>query len=199
MLHLSMRRQLLLAGVVGCSLLLGACKRSAAPVFHGNDITGAQFAQDFRLTDPDGKERTLADFRGKAVAVFFGYTQCPDVCPTALSRAVEVKRLLGPDAGRFQVVFVTVDPERDTPVVLKAYMAAFDPGFIALYGSPQRIADTATSYRVMYRKVPTASSYSMDHTSSTFVYDPDGNLRLQLRHAMSARDFADDIRTLLHS
>ena len=193
----SLRRQFVLAGLLTGTLLLGACDRSSPPAFHGKDITGASFGRDFRLTDPDGKERTLADFRGKAVAVFFGFTQCPDVCPTALARAVEVKRLLGADAARFQVLFITVDPERDTPAVLKAYTAAFDPSFLGLYGTPQRLADTATEFRAIYRKVPTGASYSMDHTSSTYVYDPRGVLRLQLPHALGAHEFAADIRTLL--
>lgn len=197
MQRFSLRRQLLLAGVLGCSLLLGACDRSSTPVFHGSDVTGAPYGKDFRLLDPDGKERTLADFRGKAVAVFFGFTQCPDVCPTALARAVEVKRLLGRDAERFQVVFITVDPERDTPEVLKAYTAAFDPSFVALYGTPQRLAETAKDFGVMYRKVPTGSSYSMDHTASSYVYDPRGNLRVRLPHALGPHEYAADVRTLL--
>ena len=193
------RRQLLLAGLLVCTFLLGACERNAPPSFHGNDVTGASFGKDFRLTDPDGKERTLADFRGQAVAVFFGYTQCPDVCPTALSRAVEVKRLLGKDAERLQVIFITVDPERDTPEVLKAYTAAFDPSFLGLYGTPQRTAETAKEFAAMYRKVPTKSSYSMDHTASSYIYDPQGRLRLQLAHALGAPEYAADIRTLLKS
>ena len=194
----TLRRQLLLAGLLGCTLLLGACDRNAPPSFHGNDVTGATFGKDFRLTDPDGKERSLADFRGKVVAVFFGYTQCPDVCPTALARAVEVKRLLGKDdAGRLQVVFITVDPERDTPEVLKAYTAAFDASFLGLYGTPERTAETAKSFAAMYRKVPTGSSYSMDHTASSYLYDPRGKLRVRLPHALGPHEYAADIRTLL--
>jgi protein SCO1/2 len=192
-------RRLVTAGLIIGTLLLGACNRSEPVVFHGVDVTGAPYGKDFRLLDPDGNERTLADFRGKAVAVFFGYTQCPDVCPTALARAVEVKRLLGRDAERFQVVFVTVDPERDTPVVLKAYTAAFDPSFVALYGSPEQLAETAKSLGVMYRRVPTGSSYSMDHTSSSYIYDPRGNLRLRLPHGLGPHEYAADIRTLLKS
>lgn len=192
-------RQLLLSGVIFGTLLLGACQRNAPNAFHGNDVTGASYGKDFRLLDPDGKERTLADFRGKAVAVFFGYIQCPDVCPTALSRAVEVKRLLGKDAERLQVVFITVDPERDTPEVLKAYTAAFDPSFLGLSGTQQRTADTAKEFGAIYRKVPTGSSYSMDHTASTYVYDPQGRLRLRLAHALGAPEYAADIRTLLES
>lgn len=199
MFRLSSSRLSVWAGLVLCTFLLGACKRNEPVSFHGVDVTGTTYGKDFRLTAPDGKERTLADFRGKIVAVFFGYTQCPDVCPTALARAVEVKRLLGRDADRLQVVFITVDPERDTPAVLKAYTAAFDPGFLGLYGSPERLAETAAAYKVVYRKVPTESSYSMDHTSSSFIYDTQGRLRLRLPHSLGAQEYAADIRTLLRS
>ncbi|KAI5932394.1 Protein SCO2 [Manis javanica] len=133
------------------------------PTYKGVDLTGATYATDIRLPDPDGNERTLADFRGKAILVFFGFTQCPDVCPTALARAAEVKRLLGPDGERFQTLFVTVDPERDTPEVLKAYTAAFDPSFIGLYGDLERTAQIAKDFKVYYKKMPTGSSYTMDH------------------------------------
>lgn len=166
--------------------------------YHGIDLAGAMYATDFRLTDPDGKERTLADFRGKAVLIFFGFTQCPDVCPTALARAAEIKQLLGADGERFQTLFVTVDPERDTPEVLKAYTAAFDPSFIGLSGDMQRTAEVAKDFKVYYKKVPTGASYTMDHTSLSYVYDPQGKLRLALRHEQPAQDFADDIRKLLH-
>lgn len=190
-------RRLATAGLLIGTLLLGACHRSAPAIFHGSDVTGTITGEHLRLLDPDGKERTLADFKGKAVAVFFGYTQCPDVCPTALARAVEVKRLLGRDADRFQAVFVTVDPERDTPAILKAYTAVFDPSFLALYGSPERLAETAKSFGVIYRKVPTGSSYSIDHTASSYIFDPHGKLRLRLSHGLGAHEYAADIRTLL--
>lgn len=163
-------------------MTLAACDSKTPVAYHGIDLTGATYAMDLRLSDPDGKERTLADFRGKAVLIFFGFTQCPDVCPTALTRAAEVKRLLGTDGDRFQALFITVDPERDTPEVLKAYTAAFDPSFIGLYGDAQRTAETAKDFKVYYKKVPTGASYTMDHTSLSYVYDSQGKLRLALRH-----------------
>ena len=191
------RRILLVVAALG-AIALAACERKSSAAYHGIDLTGATYATDFRLTDPDGKERTLAGFRGKAILIFFGFTQCPDVCPTALARAAEVKRLLGPDGERFQTLFVTVDPERDTPEVLKAYTAAFDPSFIGLYGDLERTAQIAKDFKVYYKKVPTGASYTMDHTSLSYVYDPLGKLRLALRHEQPAQDYADDIRKLLN-
>ncbi|MFN3734352.1 SCO family protein [Comamonas testosteroni] len=191
------RRTLLAATVLGAAVL-PACEHKATVIYKGIDLTGATYATDFRLNDPDGKERTLTDFRGKAVLIFFGFTQCPDVCPTALTRAAEVKRLLGTDGDRFQTLFITVDPEHDTPDVLKAYTAAFDPTFIGLHGDLQRIDEVAKDFKVYYKKVPTGSSYTMDHTSLSYVYDPQGKLRLALRHEQPAQDYAADIRKLLN-
>lgn len=191
------RRTLLIATAFG-AIALSACGRKATETYNGIDLTGATYATNIRLSDPDGKERTLADFKGKAVLVFFGFTQCPDVCPTALARASEVKRLLGADGERFQTLFITVDPERDTPELLKAYTAAFDPSFIGLYGDMKRTAETAKDFKVFYNKVPTGASYTMDHTSLSYVYDPQGKLRLALRHEQSAQQYADDIRKLLN-
>jgi len=195
------RRQVLWAtgaAITLSALALAGCDRKPVVTYHGIDLTGATYATDFRLTDPDGKERTLVDFRGKAVLIFFGFTQCPDVCPTALARAAEVKRLLGTDGDRFQTLFITVDPERDTPEVLKAYTSAFDPSFVGLYGDAQRTAETAKDFKVYYKKVPTGASYTMDHTSLSYVYDAQGKLRLALRHEQPAQDYADDIRKLLN-
>jgi protein SCO1/2 len=189
------RRQLLCAGL----LALTGCQRTTAPRFHGVDVSGADYARDFRLSDPDGRERTLADFKGKAVMIFFGFTQCPDVCPTAIIRAAEVKRLLGKDGDRLQVIFVTVDPERDTPEVLKAYTAAFDPSFLGLSADLPRTAETAKEFKVYFKKVPTGSSYTMDHSAFSFVYDPAGKLRLFLKHDQSAKDYASDLRQILRS
>lgn len=198
--HTVVRRQFLKAsGVAALSLFaLSACEFKPQPKYHGIDLTGAAYATDFRLYDPDGQERTLADFRGNAVLIFFGFTQCPDVCPTALARAVEVKQLLGVDGERLQTLFITIDPERDTPEVLKAYTAAFDPSFIGLSGDMQRIAEVAKDFKVYYKKVPTGASYTMDHTSLSYVYDAQGKLRLALRHQQTAQEFADDIRMLLN-
>ena len=167
------------------------------PSFRGIDITGAPYGRDFRLTDVDGQERTLADYRGKLVLLYFGFVQCPDVCPTALTRAVETKRLLGPDGDQLQVIFITVDPERDTPEILREYMAAFDPSFVALRGDAERLKQTAAEFKVYYKQVPTGSSYTMDHTALSYIFDVQGRLRLALRHEQTAQDYAHDIALLL--
>jgi protein SCO1/2 len=193
------RRKALAMASAAVMFGLAGCHRPPTLVFNGTDVTGGTFGKDLRLPDMNGKERSLADFKGKVVLVFFGFTQCPDVCPTALARAVEVKQLLGVDGNRLQVVFVTVDPERDTPAVLKAYMAAFDPSFIGLRAAPERLAATAEDFKIFYRKVPTGSSYTMDHSSISYLFDPQGNLRLALSHSLSAPAYADDVRKLLHS
>lgn len=180
--------------------LAGGCSRTDEPIvgqFKGLDITGAPYGKDFNLTDHNGQERTLADFKGQVVMLYFGFVQCPDVCPTALSRAVETKRLLGADGERLQVLFVTVDPERDTAPVLKAYMAAFDPSFLALSGDLQRTRDTANSFKAYYKKVPTGSSYTMDHSALSYLFDPSGVLRVAMRHEQTAQDYAHDIALLL--
>lgn len=197
------------AHALGLALFLGlatsflsACNRThdpAAPTFKGLDVTGVNYGKDFRLTDVDGRERTLADFKGKAVMLYFGFVQCPDVCPTALARAVETKRLLGAAGDRLQVIFITIDPERDTADVLRAYMAAFDPSFLALYGSAQRTRDTADQFKVYYKKVPTGQSYTMDHSAVSYVFDPAGQLRVVLRHEQTAQDYAHDIALLLNT
>jgi len=180
------------------ALLLSACDELDPPAaFHATEIRDATFGRELRLPDTQGHMRTLADFRGEVVGVYFGFLQCPDVCPTALSRAVEVKRLLGEDGKRFRIVFITVDPERDTPEVVRAYLDAFDPSFVGLVGSPEEVARTAKEFRVYYRKVPTGSSYTMDHTATTFVYNAHGKLRLAVPHSLSAEAFAADIRRIL--
>lgn len=196
--HRLPRRVVVLSGVTLAALALVGCEKAKPASYRGIDITGADYGRDFKLTDPEGRERSLADFKGKAVMIFFGFTQCPDVCPTALVRAAEVKRLLGEDGSRLQVVFVTVDPERDTPEVLRAYTAAFDPSFIGLYADLQHTAETAKEFKVYFKKVPTGSSYTMDHSALSYVYDPAGKLRLALRHEQSAQDYAADLRHILN-
>ena len=191
------RRRTLLAALTAAALL-PACGESR-PRFNGIDVTGVDYGRVLQLADPDGKLRSLADFHGKAVLLFFGFTQCPDVCPTALARAVAVRQKLGADAGRVQVLFVTVDPERDTPALLRAYTQAFDPSFIGLRGNEEETAAAAKEFRVIYRKVPTGSTYTMDHTALTCVFDPSGRLRLALRHEQSADQVADDLHILLQS
>lgn len=197
--HPTRRFLLLSAGSLAALTTLAACDKVLPASFNGVDITGARYAQDFRLIDADGHERTLADYKGKAVMMFFGFTQCPDVCPTALVRAAETKRLLGADGERLQVIFVTVDPERDLPVVLKAYTQAFDPSFIGLYGDMQRTSETAKDFKVFYKKVPTGSSYTMDHSAFSYVFDPKGKIRLVLRHEQSAEECAQDLRQILQT
>lgn len=180
------------------ALALSACSPSG-PKFNNADITGADYAKDFSLTDHTGKPRTLADFRGKVVLVFFGYTHCPDVCPTTLAEFKLVLQKLGNDAARVQVLFVTVDPERDTQQILAQYVPAFDPGFLGLYGDAAATARTAKDFKVFYQKVPgaKADSYTMDHTAGSYAFDPQGRLRLFIRHGGSMEPLLADIRTLL--
>ena len=187
-----MRRFFWLIGL----LLLSAC---SPPTFNNVDVTGADFGRDFSLTDPSGARRTLADYRGKVVAVFFGYTQCPDVCPTTLSDMAQVKKKLGPDGDKLQVIFITVDPERDTPQVLAQYVPGFDPSFIGLYGTSDEIAKTAKEFKVFYQKTPgkTPTSYTMDHSAGTFVYDKEGHLRLFLKQGGSVDSVAADLKKLM--
>jgi protein SCO1/2 len=173
----------------------------AKPSFNAVDITGADYARDFSLADADGKVRTLADFKGKAVVLFFGYAQCPDVCPTTMSEMAQVKQQLGADGDKLQVVFVTVDPARDTPEVMKAYMGAFDPSFVALIPTPDQLAAVAKDFKVYFKKVDgkTPTSYSMDHSAASFVYDPQGRLRLYARYGAGVAPMVADLKTLLKS
>jgi protein SCO1 len=189
-----LRRGLLL----GTLLALAACS-DPKPAFSGIDITGADYATGFSLTDHNGQPRTLADFKGKAVVVFFGFTQCPDVCPTSLAEMAEAKRLLGPDGERLQGLFISIDPERDTPEIMKAYMDSFDPGFLALYAAPGDLPELAKSYRIYYKKVEgkTPTSYSMDHSAGSYVYDPQGRIRLYHRYGSGAPALAGDVKRLL--
>jgi len=176
-----------------------ACSKGGSS-FTAIDITGANYAKDFALPDHNGQTRTLADFRGKVVMVFFGYTQCPDVCPTSMTEMVAIKKLLGQDGERLQGLFVTVDPERDKPEMLKAYMENFDPTFLALLTTPEKTAALAKDFKVYYKKVdgPTPTSYTIDHTAGSYVYDPQGKLRLFTRYNTQPELTAADIRILLH-
>jgi protein SCO1/2 len=184
-----------LAGAAG---LFGACSQKEV-AFASIDVTGAEYAKDFALPDHNGKMRQLKDFAGKVVVVFFGYTQCPDVCPTSMSELAEVKRLLGKDGDRVQGIFVTVDPARDTPEVLKAYMEAFDPTFLALTTTPDTLSKTAKDFKVYYKKSEgkTDTSYTMDHSAGSYVYDTKGQLRLFTRYGSGAAPLAKDIAILL--
>ena len=196
---LTLRRQALrfLAATLVAGLL-AACSPEALK-FKSIDITGADYVKGFALADHNGVQRSLADFKGKAVVVFFGFTQCPDVCPTALADLAEVKRLLGPQGDKLQGIFVSVDPERDTPEVLKAYMANFDPGFLALRPSMDQLPEVAKGFKVFYKKVegPTPTSYTIEHSAGSYVFDPQGRVRLYTRQAVGAQGLADDIALLL--
>jgi protein SCO1/2 len=188
------------AVLAGSAGLLASCSENK-PQFRSIDLTGADYAKDFALPDTEGKQRTLADFKGKAVVVFFGYTQCPDVCPTTMSDLAQAKKALGADGDKVQGVFITVDPERDTPQVLKAYMANFDPSFVALRGTPEQTAALAKDFKVFYKKVDgkTPGSYTMDHTAASFVYDREGRLRLYTRYGLGPQALADDLKLVLQS
>jgi len=194
-------RRLASVAAVGAASMLGlaGCERFQAPAFKGIDITGAEYAKELALTDPDGRRRSLAEFKGQVVVVFFGFTHCPDVCPTTMAELALVKRQLGADGQRLQAVFVTVDPERDTPELLKAYVTNFDPGFVALRGTPEETAAAAKHFKVFYAKVPgkTEGSYTVDHTAGAYVFDPQGRVRLFTRHGTGADALLHDIRILL--
>jgi protein SCO1/2 len=178
---------------------LGGCDRASAPSFKAIDITGADYARELSLTDPEGKRRSLAEFKGRAVVVFFGFTQCPDVCPTTLVELAAVKKQLGADGDKVQGIFVTVDPERDTPELLKAYVDNFGAGFIALRGTPEETLAAAKHFKVFYAKVPgkTDTSYTIDHTAGSYLFDPQGRVRLFTRHGTGPEALVHDLKILL--
>lgn len=184
------------------ALLLVACdKLSNKPVvFNSVDITGAEYARDFKLVDHTGKPRTLADFKGKVVFLFFGYTQCPDVCPTTMAEMSAVMKALGPQADKVQVLFVTVDPERDTQELLSQYVPAFHPSFIGLRGDSAATAAVAKEFKVFYAKSPgaTPDAYSVDHTYGSYVFDRSGKIRLFVRHGKGPAPIIHDISLLLN-
>lgn len=189
--------RLLMLSLIGLTLL--AC--TPKPSFKNVDITGSKaFGADFSLLDPDGKVRTLADFKGKAVVMFFGYTQCPDICPTTLTEMQQVMTLLGPQADKVQVLFVTVDPERDSASILKQYVPAFDSRFLGLRPADEAALEKVTKdFKIYYKKVPGTSpgSYTMDHTAGSYAFDPEGHLRLYIKHAQGAETLAQDLKELL--
>lgn len=195
----SFKRRALIVGLLSAALV--ACQPQGAVPFHGTDMsaTASDIGQQLALTDHHGTARSLKDFAGKVVVVFFGYTQCPDVCPTNMTKLREVVGMLGDDGKRVQIVFVTVDPERDTQALLAQYVPAFHPDFLGLYGDAEQTARVAKNFRVFYQKQAgaSASSYTVDHSSGSYVFDPSGKLRLYLRHDASAADIADDLRRLI--
>ncbi|ONN64946.1 SCO family protein [Herbaspirillum sp. VT-16-41] len=198
MTHIVFNKLRLLLPLLAACLFFVACSPRGQLSPSSIDLKGEKVANDFQLRDPDGKTRTMADFRGKVVMLFFGYTQCPDVCPTALARAVAVKNKLAGDATELQVIFVTVDPERDTPEIMKSYTTAFDPSFIGLSGDMEMTRKTADAFRVFYQKVPTKSSYTMDHTAVTYLLDPKGEMRVAIKPDASADEIAHDVHFLLN-
>lgn len=197
------RAGLLAGALMAAGLGLGACDRlsglGSAPAFKATDLTGADYGKSLDLTDHTGRARTLGDFKGKLVVLFFGYTQCPDVCPTTLATMAEAMKQLGADADRVQVLFVTLDPQRDTPKVLSGYVTAFDPRFIGLSGDEAATTRAAREFKVFSQKVTGSApgQYTLDHTAATYVLDGQGRLRLYMRHGQSAADVVTDLRLLL--
>lgn len=202
-------RKLCLAAAAALLLLCGCEKTSTdgsqsvfssvKSPFKNTDVTGLDYAKDFTLTDHNGKQRSLADFKGKAVVAFFGYTHCPDVCPTTMAEMAGVMKELGPLADKVQVVFITVDPERDTPELLSKYVPAFDPRFIGLTGDKAAVDKVAKEFKVFYQKVPgkEPGSYTMDHTAGSYVFDPQGRIRLFIRHGQGTEPVVHDLKLLL--
>jgi protein SCO1 len=181
--------------------LLSACQQKAAPAaaFKGIDITGAEYAKAFDLPDTEGKRRSLADFKGKVTVVFFGFTQCPDVCPTTMLELAEVKKAMGADGAKVQGVFISVDPERDTPELLKAYVSNFNPEFVALRGTLEETKATAKAFKVFFAKVPgkTEGNYTVDHTAGSYVFDAKGQIRLFTRYGTGADALKHDLQLLV--
>lgn len=192
-----------LALITTVTAIFTACTEQKM-VFKSVDITGADYAKDFSadgtMVDHNGQARSIKDFAGKVVVLFFGFTQCPDVCPTSMAELAEAKKLLGKDGDKVQGLFITIDPERDTLPVLKAYMGNFDPTFLAMRTTPEKLADLAKNFKTYYKKMPgrTDTSYSMDHSVGSFVYDTKGNVRLYTRHGSGAEALASDLKLLLN-
>jgi len=184
-----------------CVLALTACEKPQTPKvpFANTDITGLDYAKGFALTDHNGKPRTLADFKGKVVVVFFGYTQCPDVCPTTLSELAGIKKALGSDAERLQVIFITLDPQRDTPELMAGFVPAFDSSFLGLWGEQALIDKVAKDFKVFAQKVPSkdSKSYTIDHTAGSYVFDDQGRIRLFVRHGQGVDGLQKDLQRLL--
>lgn len=189
----------ILAVLFSALCLLAGCSAKQTEPFLNTDITGLEYAKDFALTDYTGKPRTLAEFKGKAVVLFFGYTQCPDVCPTTMAEMAGVMKQLGPLADKVQVVFVTVDPERDTPALLSKYVPAFDPRFLGLVGDKAATEKITKDFRVFYQKVPgkTPGSYTIDHSAGSYVFDTQGRVRLFIRNGQGAEPIVHDLKILL--
>jgi protein SCO1/2 len=184
-----------------CLLALTACEKPQTPKvpFANTDITGLDYAKGFSLTDHNGKSRTLADFKGKVVVIFFGYTHCPDVCPTTLSELAGIKKALGSEAERLQVLFITLDPQRDTPELMAGFVPAFDSSFLGLWGEQAVIDKVAKDFKVFAQKVPSkdGKSYTIDHTAGSYVFDDQGRIRLFVRHGQGGDGLQKDLQRLL--
>ncbi|WP_432783402.1 SCO family protein [Pseudomonas corrugata] len=191
------RRELIAGiGVLGLGML--ASFDSVAGTFkYGWDLSGQARGRSFTLKDPQGNQKTLASYQGMVPMIFFGFTQCPAACPTALARAVKIKKLLGPDGDRLKVIFITLDPERDTPDVLDAYVKAFDPTFEALYGNLEETAATAEEFGVFYEKNPIGSTYTLSHTAMSYVYDAKGVLRLGFSQSRTEQECVEDLLSVM--
>ncbi|QQZ44212.1 SCO family protein [Pseudomonas sp. SK3(2021)] len=194
---LSRREVIAGMGVLGLGLLAGCDTRGQLSYKYGKDLSDKIMGRTFKLKDTEGNVRTLSSFRGLMPMVFFGFTQCPAICPTTLARAAQAKKLMGRDGDRLQVIFITLDPERDTPAVLDAYVKAFDPSFVALYGTLEETAATAKEFDVFYEKIPSGSTYTLSHTATSFVYDSRGTLRLGLSQSLTAQECAEDLLTVM--
>jgi protein SCO1/2 len=179
--------------------LLAGCGKNPSDEFRAMDVTGIEYGRDFHLTDHNGRPRSLADFRGKVVVLFFGYTHCPEICPTTLNDLALALKRLGPDAKKVQVLFATIDPERDTQQLLAQYVPAFNPTFLGLYGNAAATARVAAEFHVTYGKHPTGNrgKYDMDHTAGAFVFDQNGKLRLYTGYGQTAEAYAHDLGLLL--
>lgn len=184
-------------GVLSLGLLSGCDMGSGLSYKYAKDLSNEILGRKFKLRDVDGNEVMLGSFRGMMPMIFFGFTQCPAVCPTALARAAQAKKLMGPDGDRLQVVFITLDPERDKPAMLDAYVKAFDPTFIALSGTLEETAATAKEFKVFYEKIPTGDSYTISHTGTSFVFDSRGVLRMGLSPSLSAKQCTEDLLTVM--
>ena len=185
------------SSIIICSLALVLAACDSGVKFKSADITGADYGKALSLTDQAGRRRQLEDFRGKAVVLFFGFTQCPDVCPTTLAETAAALKKLGPDAGRVQVLMVTVDPERDTPELLGKYVTSFDPSFLGLRGDLAETQKAAKEFKVYFEKRKVGDTYTMDHSGQSYVIDPQGRLRLLVRPDRIDSDLADDLKTIL--
>lgn len=195
----AVRRRLILSVAAAGLVSLVGCADQKGPAFQSTDVTGADFGRDLRLTGHDGKPRSLSDFAGRAVVVFFGFAHCPDICPTTLAKLATVVKALGPDGEKVQVLLVTVDPQRDTAEVLRQYVTAFHPGFLGLTGTPEDIARVTKDFKVIAQKQPgnAPDSYTVDHSAGIFVYDPKGRLRLFVAGTQTAAAIEHDLRLLL--